>query len=208
MEKVELIVLTKSSKFSGYCVAGIERKSGKWIRLVTENVTSYGAVEEKNLIYEDGGCCKILDIIEAPVISGMEDVLQPENVLLVVSEYIRFLGRATMEDVLKVHPVEMKNFIFGNQYQYVTEQKVEEIRYSLTLVEVHDLYIKQVINPEGKCKTKADFIYQGYKYENMSVTDYRFYSIEEMLYAGAYIVVSIGTPYNGRYYKFISAIYL
>ena len=58
------LVLTKSSKYSGYCVAGIDCKSGNWIRLITEDLQSHGAVWAEDLIYKNGRECQILDIIE------------------------------------------------------------------------------------------------------------------------------------------------
>ena len=36
MEIIRIIIMTESSKFSGKCVAGIEVKSGKWVRLVSD----------------------------------------------------------------------------------------------------------------------------------------------------------------------------
>ena len=41
------------------------------------------------------------------------------------------------------------------------------------------------------------------------MTDKDFYSVENgTQYDNAILVVSIGTPYNGKYYKFVSAIYV
>ena len=76
------------------------------------------------------------------------------------------------------------------------------VGYSLIIVEVFDLVITQEENPYGKPKTKAKFIYQGTEYENMSVTDQKFYTIRSgSKFERAILVVSIGTPYNSRYYK-------
>lgn len=54
MGKITFLVLTKSSKYSGYCVAGIDCKSGNWIRLITEDLQSHGAVGAEDLIYKNG----------------------------------------------------------------------------------------------------------------------------------------------------------
>lgn len=209
MGEILFLVLTKSSKFSGYCVAGIDCKSGNWIRLVTEDLQSHGAVGAENLIYEDGRKCQNLDIIKVPIINAVNDVLQPENVLIDTSKCMRFVEKATIEDVLKIHPTETRENILGNKYPYITEDRVRKLGHSLTLVKVNNLLIKQVANPDRQPKTKADFTYQFERYENISVTDYRFYSAANgTLYNEAYLVVSIGTPYNNRYYKFVSAIYV
>lgn len=209
MGEVTVVVLTKSSKFSGYCVAGINYYSGEWVRLVTKDLVSHRAVRAEDLIYEDGKECEILDVIKVPIISSVNDVLQPENIKMDTSKYIQLIRKATMGDVLKIHPTEIRNHILGNKYPYIKDEKVGQLGYSLTLVKVNNLLIKQVSNPGGSPKTKADFTYQFERYENISVTDYRFYSITDgTLFKKAYLVVSIGTPYNNKYYKFVSAIYV
>ncbi len=68
--------------------------------------------------------------------------------------------------------------------------------------------IIQIQTLEGKMKTKANFTYRGDNYEMMSVTDPRFYSIPNgTVYNRAFLVISIGTPYNDKYYKFVSGIF-
>lgn len=91
MEEITFLVLTKSSKFSGYCVAGIDCKSGNWVRLITEDLQSHGAVGAEDLIYKNGRECQNLDIIKVPILSATNDVLQPENVLIDTSKYMHFV---------------------------------------------------------------------------------------------------------------------
>ena len=38
MGKLVMIILTKSSKFSAKCVAGINVENGEWVRLVSDDV--------------------------------------------------------------------------------------------------------------------------------------------------------------------------
>lgn len=209
MGEITISVLTKSSKFSGYCIAGIDCETGDWVRLITEDLQSHGAVSAGDLICENGRECQILDVIEVPIIRNVNDALQPENILIDTSRHIYFVKETTIEDVLKIHPAEIRNYILGNKYPYITEERVGQLGYSLTIVKVSDLLIKQALNPDGAPKTKANFTYRFERYENVSVTDYRFYSVEDgTLYNEAHLVVSIGTPYNNRYYKFVSAIYV
>ena len=124
MGEVTVVVLTKSSKFSGYCVAGINYYSGEWVRLVTEDLVSHGAVRAEDLIYKDGKECEILDVIKVPIIGSVNDVLQPENIKMDTSKYIQLIGKATMGDVLKIHPTEIRNYILGNKYPYIKDEKV------------------------------------------------------------------------------------
>lgn len=204
-----MVVLTKSSKYGNNCVAGINLSNGEWVRLVTEDDTSHGAVSDEDLICKDGRRVKVLDVIDAPILEMCNDCVQPENVLLDLNTYIERKGRMTMDEVLEIHPLEVKRNILGNDYGYITEARVNTVGYSLIIVEVFDLVISQEENPYGKPKTKARFIYQGTEYKNMSVTDDKFYSIQSgTIFERAILVVSIGTPYNGKYYKFVSAIFV
>lgn len=207
--KIRMVVLTKSSKYGKNCVAGIELDSGEWIRLVTEDEESHGAVSDDDLICKDGSIVDIFDVIDAPIIERCDNSIQPENVLLDISKYITIVGRLTLDEVLEIHPLENKRYILGNEYAYITEARVGSVGYSLTMVNVCDLVISQETNPSGKQKTKARFNYNGIKYENMSVTDYEFYDVPNRTrYKEAIIIVSIGTPYNDKYYKFVSAIFV
>ena len=46
---VRMVVLTKSSKFGEYCVAGINYDTGKWVRLVSTDETTHGAITLEDL---------------------------------------------------------------------------------------------------------------------------------------------------------------
>ena len=209
MAIMRLIIMTESSKFSGKCVAGIDTESGRWVRLVSDDEETHGAIANRDLYYQDGSRCEVLDIVDVPVLEECGDDIQPENVLIDTTKYIRYIGRASIEDVLEIHPAERRAYILGNQYSYISEQRVGTVGHSLTLVEVQNLRISQVENPTGRPKTKATFTYRGYDYEQMSVTDPKFYTVPNgTVYENAVLVVSIGTPYNDKYYKFVSGIYV
>ena len=83
-----MVVLTKSSKYGSNCVAGIDVNSGNWVRLVTEDEISHGAVTDEDLICENGEMVKVLDVIDVPIIRRCHDCIQPENVLLDLDTYI------------------------------------------------------------------------------------------------------------------------
>lgn len=209
MEKITMVILTRSSKYGKNCVAGINLDNGSWVRLVTNDESSHGAVSDEDLVCEDGNSVQVLDVINAPVLGTCDDAIQPENVLLDLQTYIEIVGRMSIEEVLNIHPLEFRSYILGNKYPYITEARVETVGHSLTIVEVWDLEIVQEENPSGKPKTKVKFYYNGNQYENVSVTDENFYSAENgTKFNRAILVVSIGTPYNNKYYKFVSAIYV
>lgn len=82
MGNIRMVVLTKSSKYGNNCVAGIDLSNGDWVRLVTEDEASHGAVSDNDLICEDGRSVEVLDVIDAPILGLCNDCVQPENVLL------------------------------------------------------------------------------------------------------------------------------
>lgn len=209
MGNIKIIIMTESSKFSAKCVAGINVSNGKWVRLVSGNEKIHGAISNEDLLCKDGRICTILDIVNVPIMGTCGSIIQPENVLIDKSKYIKFEGSATLKDVLRLHPAEVRDTILGNKYSYITEQGIKTVGYSLTLVEVVNLEIIQTQTSDGKMKTKANFTYQGDNYKMMSVTDPRFYSMPNgTVYNRAFLVISIGTPYNDKYYKFVSGIFL
>lgn len=209
MATINMAVLTKSSKFGNYCVAGINMADGSWVRLMTEDADSCGALSEADLTCKDGTKVQIFDVICVPIKGKCGTTVQPENVLIDSNEQIMRIRQTTLEEVLKIHPLEVRDNILGNEYPYVTCQYVPQVGYSLTIVEVEDLEIIQQENPSGKPKTKAAFFYKKTRYENMSVTDQNYYRIKSgTKIKKAIIVVSIGTPYKDHYYKFVSAIFV
>lgn len=177
MRNIRLIIMTESSKFSGRCVAGIDVNSGDWIRLVSDDEYTHGAIAISDLYYPNGGKCDVLDIVDVTVIKDCNDYIQPENVLIDISRHIRYVGKASLKDVLDKHPVEVRSNILGNTYSYISEQRVGMLGYSLALVEVQNLEIVQVENPAGQPKTKVNFKYQGELYTQLSVTDTKFFKL-------------------------------
>ena len=147
--------------------------------------------------------------MNVPIIRTCGNEIQPENILMDTSKYITIEGKATLSDVLKIHSAEIRDSILGNKYSYITESKVRSVGYSLILVQVEDLVIFQVETSEGKIKTRTTFRYRGNEYQMLSVTDPNFYSIPNgTTYKNAFLVISIGTPYNNRYYKFVAKIFV
>ena len=134
MGNIRMVVLTKSSKYGNNCVAGIDLSNGGWIRLVTEDEASHGAVSDNDLICEGGRSVEVLDVIDVPILGMCNDCVQPENVLLDLDTYIEIKGRMTLDEVLKIHPLERKRNILGNDYGYITEARVNTVGYSLFIV--------------------------------------------------------------------------
>ena len=78
MEK-RIIIMTESSKFSGKCVAGIDVDSGEWVRLVSDDPETHGAIANEDLFYENGRRCELLDVVDVLIVGECNDDIQPET---------------------------------------------------------------------------------------------------------------------------------
>jgi len=77
--KKTIILLTKSYKPGGSCVAGIDIETNEWIRLVTETEDRSGSIPNSALIYENGEIADIYDIVSVDVKFKAPTKIQPEN---------------------------------------------------------------------------------------------------------------------------------
>ena len=208
--KREIAILTKSSKHGGFCVAGIDLDNGEWVRLVSSDMRTHGALSWQDITYKDKTICAPLDVVLVDIVEATPLALQPENHLIDSSKYWEKTGKCTLSDVLNVHPAEIRPYLYGNLSPFVDDGEINDIGYSLTLIRVSSLTINQTTNTYNKPKTKASFIYNGKWYNNMSVTDPDFYSVPNgTKINSAYLVVSLpDTPFpENCYYKFVAQIY-
>lgn len=75
----EIVILAKSFKRGGYCIAGIDTTTGEWIRPISNDISNEGAVPVADIIYTDGNQVEILDIVEIEISSHKPTESQPEN---------------------------------------------------------------------------------------------------------------------------------
>ena len=205
-----VIVLTKSSKYGGYCVAGLDYQTGEWIRLVSDDEEKHGTLSDADIQYEDGSSCEPCDLVKVEVIAACPLKNQPENVLIDKGYYWKYVRKCSIQEIIGLHPPGTTGSIFGDTHYYVTDDHIDDIGCSLVYVRVNDLVISQVVNSNGKPKTKAAFTYCRRYYQNMAVTDPMYYRVpDQTSIKHAIIVVSLpDSPYPpGQYYKFVAQIY-
>ena len=90
MENLLMVVLAKSYKSGGRCIAGRRVKYtgensvhvGGWVRPVANDNTGHGALTAQMYRYEDGTETRVLDIVEIPVIRHFPIAGQPENYVI------------------------------------------------------------------------------------------------------------------------------
>lgn len=206
----DIVILTKSTKRGGYCVAGIDIDSGEWVRLTSSDEWSHGALTNAHMTYADGTACKVLDCVRVEVVREVPIAHQPENVLIDEKRKFQKLGEWTLQDVLRVHPPEQLDTVYVNTDPFLDEDGMERVDRSLVLIRVPWLRLFQrAINPE-KTRVKVNFLYNDEFYNNISMTDPEYYGVEDQTnLKNAYIVVSLpDVPYDdGQYYKFIAKIF-
>lgn len=59
----EIILLTTSKKMGNYCIARIEKETGSWIRVISEDDKIKHAVKAKDVRYKDGKMPQVMDVI-------------------------------------------------------------------------------------------------------------------------------------------------
>lgn len=201
----EVVILTMSSKNKKYCVAGIDISSGKWVRLISNDASSHGALSRNEVRYNNGMQCKPLDIAKISFIEERPLDYQPENTLIDTQKRWRKIDEITVDDLLKIHPPERHSYLLGNQYAYITEARIGFVGHSLIMVKVYNLAIYRAYG----FKIKAMFTYNGCEYKDISVTDPDYFEIDKLEYKTALLVMSLPeSPFpENRYYKFVAKVF-
>lgn len=198
----DIVILTKSAKHGKFCVAGIELKTGKWIRLVSSDDDTDGALSNNDMRLLNGGFCEPLDLVRVEIEKAVPEKCQTENHLVVYGKRWVKLDELTIEEIMKVHAPTNRPYIFGNNLPYING--IDYMTYSLVLAEVSKL--KMYYNELGS--RKVNFEYNSKKYSGISMTDPDYYDLQEHEFEKAYIVVSIpNNDYNGKYYKFVAKVF-
>jgi len=182
-----IIILAKSEKNRGYCIAGRElimngEKSalGGWIRPVSSDLTSHGALFDYHFQAKRFSKVDVLDVVNVPIIEMAPEPGQPENFLIDDQRPWQTLTRmpANMLDICieqpkdlwlqpgydsRIVPAALDDEKHVSQSLYVI--KPSDLRFRLT----HELTVYDS-EPTFKTKIWALFSYndQGYC---MTVTD-------------------------------------
>mgnify|MGYP001050045125 FL=1 len=203
------VILTKSYKNGGYCVAGIDVNTSDWIRFVSSNISTHGAVTDEMMCYTDGSCCEIGDIVKVQVVEPTQSPHQPENYLIDENSYWQKEGEMNLDELLDLHSCENAYypFIFQDNWSYIESNALEEVEQSLVMVKVSDLTINPVYNGTP-VTNKCDFLYRGNWYKYMSITDpdYRNDGPTVCIDKAIVIVSLPDAPRNGKFYKCVAKI--
>ncbi len=204
----EICILTKSYKNNGYCVAGIDLESHQWVRLVTSEDPKDDEVKKYQLDgrYKNINC---YDIIDINLLKNIPCNCQTENWLITKGGLI--VKKSSLSELEAIDLISIdndENFIL-NRNRVLNQYEITKINKSLFAYEVK--YFSVDINYyEGKNRYKCSFLYNNYRYEDISLTDPDFRDIDmnNTKLEKAIIIASLPSiPYeNGYYYKFVAKV--
>lgn len=213
----DLVILAKSKKGdNGYCVAGLDLRSGEWIRL---NMRGEYSIPQHLFCYESGEEINVLDAITIELTDyDTRFYHQPENhycnirSLKKITEDPRRAIKYRLEQDLKLH-----GSIFydnNNRVDSAWLRSYQGYYYSLMIVEPRNVLFHR--NSVGKLL--VDFEYADKQYKNIRVTDGEFdswigdFAEYEVADAQYVFVASLGEDFqnpNSRRtenWKFIAAV--
>ncbi|MCM1307363.1 MAG: hypothetical protein NC223_02055 [Butyrivibrio sp.] len=167
--KKEIIILTKSVKHGGFCVAGLDRSSGEWVRLVSGNEANEHSVSQRDMCYENGYEIEIFDIVEVDIIKHYPSNVQKENYLYNENATWKKKGVSNLQEVVNLHGYDTPKFIFGNEDIKLTDENISLTNKSLLLVHIENAQYFIKTFPEGK-KIQLNFRYNGTRYSYIRVT--------------------------------------
>lgn len=219
MYEIDVLILTKSYKkrknniINGaysYCVAGIDIKTGAWVRLVKDDSGEALYASEMQVPSTNGGTCCVdcLDVVTVPIDHDSPLGFQTENKVVVAGKIWKYKQTLNPDSIATIFQslessTEPK-YIFGSvdEYETVSYLKRLGIDYSLQAYVVTDLQTSHYSHG-------AYLDYNGYHYPKMTITD-PVYRKKYTHIDKAVIVVSIPAEgYDGgnNVYKFVSAVY-
>lgn len=206
----DIIVLTKSYKHGGFCVAGIDCNDGGWIRLISNDNETENAVPYDQLLLDDGTELQVFDVIRCNLIKQEGNLIQPENWFYEMVPWIK-LRTSNLKEVLELHNEDRPWRIFGTRQYNLDEAHALNCGYSLCL-----LHIKNINIVVKGGNTKVNFIYNGEQYQFFGLSQIDLHEIysnrEDGIYNfldDLYVVCSLTGRYekDGKYYKMIAQVF-
>lgn len=202
---MDIIILSRSSKHGKYCVAGIHLQTGNFVRLCSEDASTHGALSETDLEYDDRSSCAILDIARIYVKGNRPLLTQPENIVIDQSRSWHKLGRYTVNDLDIYLTKEPRGLVYGSTSSIATPEQVIQGGKSLILVKAEGIHFYRTMNIYGSRKSKVDFTINGTIHREYSMTDPRFYNVQDGTTISSAILL-ISVPEDPSFYKFVATI--
>lgn len=226
MEWRKIICLAKSRKMGGYCIAGKEINSGKWIRPIS--IRSTEEINSRECMYDTGKEVEVLDIVNIPIEKYKPNEFQPENFLINCSYQWKYESKFEINGLSTICDTPQDLWLIKNCYNcssyYGKNDRIpQEYRkqISQSLYFITPKYLKILVRIEGeefdkpRKRVRADFIYNNCQYiipvTDITIEKYFFpkdigrYTIENPKNR-IYMCLSIAPFEDGYCYKFVASI--
>ena len=166
----EIIVLAKSSKGGGFCIAGVDVDNGKWIRPISLNIGNEGSVPLLDITYEDGSEVQIFDKVQIKLLSPKPTTAQPENYVYDASVKWKKTGESSLEEVINFRGYDRTDKVFYNGEKEVSKNEIDG-RPSLLLLNIRNSYIFIKTFNDGNRKVQLNFEFNNREYKYFKISD-------------------------------------
>lgn len=166
----EIVVLTKSKKKGGYCVAGIDTTSGKWIRPISNNAVDEGAVPISDILYNDGSKMNIFDKVQIEFISESPTLAQPENWVYNPETKWKRKGTSSLYEVINFRGYDKPDMVFCNYEKEVNESNLDGKGSLLLLSVINSSIFIKTFN-DGHRRLQLNFTYNNANYRYFKISD-------------------------------------
>lgn len=205
--KYSVVILTKSDMKNGYCVAGIDVNTGKWIRFKDKTKGAEGPLFEEDLKYADGKEVKILDVVDVECLDEKPNVLfQPENVYINKSvPFVKIKEMSWGEIINKWNLAKPEINLLGINggldcisAKYVNCRSQQK---SLQMLKIQNVKVAPNF-PNNHPKINFDYVSESGKILNyeITLTDPENCLAKTVQYDNAFLIVSLGTEFANNHY--------
>jgi len=170
MSPTRIVVLANSWKHDGWCLAGIDLDTGKWVRPVTGLVD--GRIPKTHMKL-GGYFPALLDILEIPLgSSGPDFGFESENRTISPGRWYHH-GKLTPEDIRKY--IKRPYYVLHNSMKYVNpkelQQKPFEKRETLQLIQVDGFTVRDTQEKGTDKNNWKGIIPSGRRNIDVKITD-------------------------------------
>lgn len=213
----EVIILTKSDKQGGYCIAGIDKNTRKFIRLVSDDEENEYTLFDRHITYSDGNMVSPLDIVKIKIKEKQDCWYQPENYIIDENAFEK-IGQASVDEIKEYIDCD-SDYIFFNNDKKISSEKLQQKNgiKSLQFAFIEELNLWK--DKYNNNRLTASFKFSDNYYTFIKVTDStlieRYKSCvqenDPMPYTinNVYVVFSLTGPYyrDNNHYKLLANIF-
>ena len=157
--KKSFVLITRSYKYGGYCVAGFDTETKRWIRLVSSSDLSGNEIPKSVFEPFDD-----LDILEVETVGAQPYGCQTENYVLDMTVPPKRVGKFSFYELLSPAYVNRTPFLLGNPLSSLSAEEIARQNVSLGLFFVRSLFFDYYAGDDGKWHYRSHFLYGGRQY--------------------------------------------